>query len=192
MECCQRLWAPVNNCRCFLISRSYLDGAYRKAFLLCKSGMRLSSKMDGPRRGTLRGVIEKRRTLGFVLTPLHPCPHCPVFQFSVIGLPRLLCVFPSNSPRWSLAPPTRTYSFMCRASSCPHLSAKKDFVIGGWAAPYLNYLERCISGCCRSRWLPVFKLPVSSLLACCTLQRLSNSPTKSMNPKLTRPLAASP
>lgn len=90
MECCQRLWAPVNNCRYFLISRSYLDGAYRKAFLLCKSGTLLSSKMDGPRRGTLRGVIEKHRTLGFVLTPLHLCPHFPVPQLSVIGLPRLL------------------------------------------------------------------------------------------------------
>lgn len=94
MECCQRLWAPVNNCRYFLISRSYLDGAYRKAFLLCKSGTLLSSKMDGPRRGTLRGVIEKRRTLGFVLTPLHPSLHFPVSQFSVIGHPRLLWLSP--------------------------------------------------------------------------------------------------
>lgn len=150
----------------------------------------MSSKMDGPRRGTLRGVIEKRRTLRLVLTPLHPCPHFPVSQLSVIGLPRLLWLSLQIHPD-EILPLPLALTPSCSEPLPPSIFQQKGRC-NCWAALRLNYLERYISGCFSSRWLPVFKLPVSSLLACCTLQRLSNSPSKSMNPKLTRVVAAFP
>ena len=55
----------VNNCQYFLISRSDLEGAYRKAFLVCKSGRychpRWMSSGDG-----LRDVREKWGAVKFV------------------------------------------------------------------------------------------------------------------------------
>lgn len=152
VQCCQRLWAGVNNCRYFLISRSYLDGAYRKVFLLCKSGRLLSSKMDGPRRGTLRGVIEKCHALRFVLTLLHPCPHFTVSHLSVIGLPRLL---------WLCLQILLCEILSLPLSLIPTCSEPLGSVFyqkglcNWWANFPLNYLERCTSGC-SSRWLPVF------------------------------------
>lgn len=149
MECCQRLWSPVNKCRYFLISRSYLDGAYRKAFLLCKSGTLLSSEMDGPRRGTLRGVIEKCRTLGFVLTPLHPCPHFPVSPLS--GFPRLFWL--SLQIRLGdILPLPFALIRSCREPLPAPIFQQKG-LCNWWAALHLNYLERYVSGSCNSRCL---------------------------------------
>lgn len=42
---------PVDNCRYFLISRSYLEGAYRKAFSQCESGRSCHPRWMGSGEG---------------------------------------------------------------------------------------------------------------------------------------------
>lgn len=55
----------VNNCQYFLISRSDLEGAYRKAFLVCKSGRYCHPRWMGSGDG-LRDVGEKWGAVKFV------------------------------------------------------------------------------------------------------------------------------
>lgn len=77
----------------------------------------------------MRGVIEKRRTLRLVLTPLHPCPHFPVSQLSVIGLPRLLWLSLQIHPD-EILPLPLALTPSCSEPLPPSFS-KKDVVIVG-------------------------------------------------------------
>lgn len=78
----------------------------------------------------MRGVIEKRRTLRLVLTPLHPCPHFPVSQLSVIGLPRLLWLSLQIHPDEILPLPLALLLHVASLFLPPSFS-KKDVVIVG-------------------------------------------------------------
>lgn len=64
----------VNNCQYFLISGNYLEGTYRKAFLVCKSGHYCHPRWMGSGE-ELRVVTEKCHAVGFVPPLPNPLPH---------------------------------------------------------------------------------------------------------------------
>lgn len=66
----------VNNCRYFLISQNDSEGAYRKAFLVCKSGGYSSSQMDGLRRWA-EGCQREMGCSEICLTPATTQPPSP-------------------------------------------------------------------------------------------------------------------
>lgn len=70
----------VNNCQCFLIFCNDLEGAYRKAFLVCKSGLYCHPRWMGSGDG-LKDVREKWGAGKFV-SPLLTSPPLTLTFFS--------------------------------------------------------------------------------------------------------------
>lgn len=125
----------VNNCQYFLISRSDLEGAYRKAFLVCKSGRYCHPRWMGSGDG-LRDVGEKWGAVKFV----SPMPNTRTrthtllsafFHLSLPGATPLVSKFPPNKMVSSL------YQFFCVVFPLSLISRLlcqallKDFLIGG-------------------------------------------------------------
>lgn len=145
----------VNNCQYFLISCNYLEGTYRKAFLVCKSGHYCHPRWMGSGEG-LRDVTAKCHAVKFVPPPSYTHLVCHVsasftFRFTPIKVALLLS------------------------------SIYNPFMLVGCASLLLFKIYFCC--CCRK--FAFFKVSVSLLLACCNVQHQANSLAKSMNPRLT-------
>lgn len=75
----------VNNCQCFLIFCHELEGAYRKAFLVCKSGLYCHPRWMGLGDG-LKDVREKWGAGKFVSPLLTSPPLTLTFLFTFFSL----------------------------------------------------------------------------------------------------------
>lgn len=193
----------VNNCQYFLISRSDLEGAYRKAFLVCKSGRCCHPRWMGSGDG-LRDVREKWGAVKFV-SPMPNTRTCTrahthtllsvFFHLSLLGATPLVSKFPPI--KWC---PNFTNSFVLCSLFLSFFaslsgSAKGFFGwwVNWWAVLLFNYLGgREVYSSAAAESFLFLKVSISSLQACCNLQHHANSHGNSMNPKLTWPASIFP
>lgn len=146
----------VNNCQCFLISRNGLEGTYRKAFFVCKSGRFCHPRWMGSGDG-LRDVREKWGAQKFVspLSPLLPQLFSPCICELITPLPLPALAHVGNSAPKKLpyyCPPLPTLSCWCVTSISFSFSPLPDslWVLAGLYSRDVSFPSLALQPSCGS------------------------------------------